>query len=419
MTVGRRAHSAAPPPTRRLHLASPVRRKRLRAARLAVLLIAALATVACGLVAHGTAQTPTVADKPTPIRVLRRAAPRTARQQPTAKELAGERIIYSYAGLRPPASLFAAIRAGEAAGVIFFGPNISSRVQLHGVIDQLQRAARRSVVHAPLLMLTDQEGGEVRRLPGPPLASERQIGAHADGVALAGAAGHQAGLNLASAGMNVNLAPVLDVYHRPGNFIDQFQRSYSSNPRTVADLGAAFIHAQQRTRVAATAKHFPGLGDAAQAQNTDVRPVTLNLPLAELRAVDEAPYQQAIAAGVKLVMTSWAVYPALDPRRPAGLSSTVIQHELRDRLGFRGVAITDGIDAGAVVPYGNLARRGLLAAQAGADLILCAATNPANNTPSLGRTVLNAIASALAHHQISLRSAQQAYARVIALRAQP
>ena len=400
-------------------LASPVRLSRLQAAALAVLLAAALAMAACGVVAHGTAQTSPVPDKVGRAHVVRRPALRTARRAPTVDELAGERIIYSYAGLKPPASLLAAIRAGQAAGVIFFGPNISSRAQLHGVIDQLQRASRTSAVHAPLLMLTDQEGGEVRRLSGPPLASERQIGARADGVAVAGTAGRQAGVNLASVGMNVNLAPVLDVYRQPGNFIDQFQRSYSSNAGTVAALGAAFIGAQQRTRVAATAKHFPGLGDAAQAQNTDVRPVTLNLSLSRLRAVDEAPYRQAIAAGVKLVMTSWAVYPALDPNRPAGLSPLVIQRELRGHLGFRGVTITDGIDAGAVVPYGNLARRGLLAAQAGADLILCAATNPADNTPSLGHTVLTAIASAIAHGQISPSSAQQAYARVIALRAQP
>ena len=391
----------------------------MRHSRLHAVLIPALVLAAWGIVAPSTARTPTVPDKLSRTHVVTRAATRTLRPHPTADKLAGERIIYSYAGLKPPASLLAAIRAGQAAGVIFFGPYISSRAQLHGVIDELQRASRSSAVHAPLLMLTDQEGGQVRRLSGAPLASERQIGAHGDGVALAGTAGRQAGVNLASVGMNVNLAPVLDVYRQPGNFIDQFQRSYSSHAGTVAGLGAAFIDAQQRTGVAATAKHFPGLGDAAQAQNTDARPVTLGLSLSQLRTVDEAPYRQAISAGVKLVMTSWAVYPALDPNRPAGLSPVVIQRELRDHLGFRGVTVTDGIDAGAVVPYGNLARRGLLAAQAGADLILCAATNPANNTPSLGRTVLTAIASAITRGQISPRSAQQAYARVIALRAQP
>ena len=117
----------------------------------------------------------------------------------------------------------------------------------------------------------------------------------------------------------MNLAPVLDVYRTPGNFDDQFQRSYSMNPQTVADLGADFITAQQATGVAATAKHFPGLGTATSAQNTDQRPVTLTVPLTALRTIDEYPYQAAIAAGVKLVLVSWAIYPALDPARPAGM----------------------------------------------------------------------------------------------------
>src|SRR5947208_2918205 len=86
-------------------------------------------------------------------------------------------------------------------------------------------------------------------------------------------------------------------------------------------------HLKQRPGVAATAKHFPGLGAAATNQDTDSRPVTLNVPRHQLRTVDERPYRSAIPAGVKLVMVSWARYPALDKRRPAGLSRTVVQGE--------------------------------------------------------------------------------------------
>jgi beta-N-acetylhexosaminidase len=339
-------------------------------------------------------------------------------QRLSAQQLAGQRIIYSYAGLKPPASLLSAIRAGEAAGVIFFGPNVSSVSQLRGVIAQLQRASLASPLHSKLLMLTDQEGGEVRRLPGAPGLSEKQIGQSANGVSLAAAAGSGAASTLSAAGVNVNLAPVLDVYRARGNFIDEFQRSYSGNPATVARLGGAFIGAQQRKDVAATAKHFPGLGAASRSQNTDLRPVTLNLSLATLRAVDEAPYKSAIAAGVKLVMTSWATYPALDPNRPAGLSPAVIGGELRHRLGFKGVTITDGIDGGAVKPFGSLSRRAVLASSAGADLILCATTNPDNNSPSIGIAARNGIAAALGH-QLGRAAAQQAATRILALRASP
>ena len=340
------------------------------------------------------------------------------------QELAGQRIVYAYAGLKPPASLLTAIRAGEAGGVIFFAPNISSASQLRGVIDELQRASLASPLHDRLLMLTDQEGGEVRRLPGAPIRSEKQIGEAAGGSAAAGTdaagtAGAGAGRNLRGAGINVNLAPVLDVYRQPGNFIDEFQRSYSSNPKTVTALGAAFIAAQQRLGVAATAKHFPGLGSASRSQDTDSGPVTLRSSLSTLRAVDEAPYVSAIAAGVKLVMSSWAVYPALDPHLPAGLSPTVIQSELRGRLRFGGVTITDGIEAGALAPFGSVGNRAVLAASAGDDLILCATTNPDDNTPALGAAARNAIASALGRGGLARGPAEQAATRILALRANP
>ena len=238
---------------------------------------------------------------------------------------------------------------------------------------QLQRAdaSRRNPLRAPLLLMTDQEGGVVRRLPGAPDLSEKQIGQAAGPAAQARLAGAGAAANLRGTGLNVNLAPVLDVYRAAGNFIDQYGRSYSRYPGQVATLGADFIRAQQGGGVAAAAKHFPGLGAAARSQDTDLRPVTLPVPAATLRRVDERPYQAAIAAGVKLVMVSWAVYPALDPGRPAGLSPLVVQGELRQRLGFGGVTITDALEAGALRRYGSIARRGQLAALAGMDLLLC------------------------------------------------
>jgi beta-N-acetylhexosaminidase len=303
--------------------------------------------------------------------------------------------------------------------VIFFAPNVSSRAQLRATIGELQQANASSPVHAPLLMLTDQEGGLVNRLPGPPVLSERAIGASPDGQRLAAQAGSTAGANLTTAGITVDLAPVLDVYKHPGNFIDQYQRSYSMSPATSGRLGRAFITGLQQTRVAATAKHFPGLGAATSKQNTDARPVVLDRSLGELRQIDEAPYRSAIAAGVRLIMISWAIYPALDPRMPAGLSPTVIGNELRARLGFTGVTITDSIGAGALARFGGYGQRGFLAARAGADLILCATTNPDANTPNEGAAVLNSLTSALARHRLGRAAAQQAAARVIELRANP
>jgi beta-N-acetylhexosaminidase len=289
------------------------------------------------------------------------------------RQMAGQRVIYSYGGLRPPAELLRLISHGDAAGVIFFSQNVASTAQITGVVAELERAdaSPQNPVRAPLLLMTDQEGGEIRRVPGAPLLSELQIGESPNPSAAAANAGASAGQNLRGIGINVNLAPVLDVYRTPGDFDDQFQRSYSTNPAVVGELGAAFITAQQRAGVAATAKHFPGLGAAAQGQDTDDIPVTLKLPLATIRGTDELPYKAAIAAGVRLVMVSWAVYPALDPGRPAGLSATIVGGELRQRLGFKGVTITDALEAGALRAFGSYQNRALLAAEAGMDLILC------------------------------------------------
>ena len=305
----------------------------------------------------------------------------------SAQQLAGQRVIYSYPGLTPPASLISLIQHGEAAGVIFFGQNISSEAQIAGVIRQLNRANASSLnpVRAPLLLMTDQEGGQVRRLPGRPYLSEKQIGANplAKAEVLATQAGQGAAANLRGAGMNVNLAPVLDVYRRAGNFDDQFGRSYSMNPAVVSDLGANMIKAQQAGGVAASAKHFPGLGAATASQNTDIKPVTINLPLATIRSIDEAPFQAAITAGVKLIMVSWAAYPAIGAR-PAGLSPNVVQGELRNRLKFTGVTITDALEAGALRSYGSTQNRARFAALAGMDLLLCSAQNVTQGVQARG-----------------------------------
>ncbi|GHF67296.1 beta-N-acetylhexosaminidase [Amycolatopsis bartoniae] len=327
------------------------------------------------------------------------------------RQQAGQRVVYSYSGLTPPQSLLDRIRAGEAAGVIFFGENIQSPQQLAGVVKQLQDANAQSPVQAPLLLMTDQEGGQVRRLPGEPTLSEKQIGQAADPVAAATQAGTGAAQNLAGVGLNVNLAPVLDVYRTEGDFDDHYGRSYSKDPAVVGNLGKAFITAQQQGGVAATAKHFPGLGAATTNQNTDTQPVTLNVPLQTLRTVDEAPYPAAFSAGVKLVMVSWATYPALDAANPAGLSATVVRQELRQRLGFAGVTVTDALEAGSLQAYGATGQRAVAAAAAGMDLILCSARDATQ-----GDDAADALTAAVQSGQLDQADFTAAADRVTALR---
>ncbi len=177
----------------------------------------------------------------------------------SARQLAGQRVIYSYSGRTPPASLLSLIRHGEAAGVIFFAANYSSRSQFTAAVRELDAAnssASNPARAYPLLLMTDQEGGYVRRLPGAPDHSEAWIGERAtasDRAYQARTAGTGAAQNLRGFGLNVNLAPVLDVYRAAGDFDDQYQRSYSMSPAVVSALGADFIRAQQAGGVAATA----------------------------------------------------------------------------------------------------------------------------------------------------------------------
>jgi beta-N-acetylhexosaminidase len=123
------------------------------------------------------------------------------------------------------------------------------------------------------------------------------------------------------------------------------------------------------------------------------------------------PYKAAVGAGAKLIMVSWALYPALDPHRPAGLSSTVVQKELRQRFGFRGVTITDALEAGGLRAFGSTSRRGVLAAGAGMDLLLYSAENV-----NEGINGLNALVSALRSGGLKSADFSASAQRVIALR---
>jgi beta-N-acetylhexosaminidase len=349
--------------------------------------------------------------------IARAATPTTTGRQmaqlgPTQQ--AGQRVIFSYPGPTPPSTLLDMISAGEVGGVIFFGENITSLAQISTVVAELKAANAESPVDAPLLLMTDQEGGLIRRIrPGEPTLSEKQIGASADPTGAAHDAGIGAAQTLAGVGMNTNLAPVLDVFRQAGNFDDQFQRSYSSDANVCAACGAAFITAQQGLGIAATAKHFPGLGAATRSQNTDLTTVTLTQSADEIRNVDELPFGAAIAVRVDMVMTSWAVYPALDPDFPAGLSAAIVQGELRHRLGFRGVTITDALEAGAVAPFGDTGARSVLAAQAGMDVLLCSARDVTQ-----GKAAVQAVAAALQGFQLNPGHSRQALRRVLDLRQQ-
>jgi beta-N-acetylhexosaminidase len=283
----------------------------------------------------------------------------------TPAQLAGQQVVYGFPGTTPPAELEARIRRGEAGAVLLLGGNIAGLEGARALIRRLQSIPRPAGLRAPLLVMVDQEGGLVRRLPGPPARRPEQIGAA--GPAAARAAGAAAGQLLRGVGANADLAPVADVA-RPGSALGHDGRLFGTTARSVAGAAVAFARGLGAGGVAATAKHFPGLG--AARQTTDAAPVRVALPARELRTVDMAPFAALIRRDVPLVMLATAVYPALDPRTPAALSRAIATGELRGRLGFRGVSVTDALDTPALAPVGGPGAVAVRAAGAGSDLVM-------------------------------------------------
>jgi beta-N-acetylhexosaminidase len=280
----------------------------------------------------------------------------------TLRQAVGQHMVFAYDGLRPPRGLRRRIARGEAAGVILFARNVRSPAQVRATMRSLQAIRRPLGLRAPLLVMADQEGGPVRRIPGSPVRAASELRT----AAAAHASGRAAARTLRGAGVNMDLAPVADVA-RAGAALERERRTYGRSAERVSLLASAFAGGLRDGGVLAAAKHFPGFG--AATVNTDIAPVRITTPLRTLRSVDELPFAQLVSAGVDAVMLSTAVYPALDAL-PAALSRRWIGDELRGRLGFRGITVSDDLATPAVDRFGSGGRRVMLAVRAGIDLPL-------------------------------------------------
>jgi beta-N-acetylhexosaminidase len=286
-------------------------------------------------------------------------------------QLAGERLIAGFSGSHPPAKVKTMIEKGELAGVILFDENLGTRHHARRLIRKLQAIKRPKGLRTPLLIMIDQEGGLVKRLSGPPNASAEEMGQR--GKHYSRRQGAKTAKNLEDVGVNVNLAPVLDV-GRPDSSISSEHRSFGSKPGRVIHTAVPFATAMQRHGVAATGKHFPGLG-AAKA-NTDVSVEKIHLSRSRLRRIDEKPYGPFSDKHGKLVMVSSAIYTHFS-HRPASFTKSIATGELRHRIGFSGVSITDTLEGTAVSSFGGPAKVGVAVAKAGVDLLLYVHEGPA------------------------------------------
>jgi beta-N-acetylhexosaminidase len=323
--------------------------------------------------------------------------------QLTRAQLAGQRVVTGFPGSRAPAGVRRMVREGAVAGVILFADNIPSRPAGRRLIASLQAMPRPPKLRDPLLVMVDQEGGLVKRVSGAPSASAREMGER--GPAFSRAQGRHTALNLRNLGVNVNLAPVLDV-GRAGGTIAETDRAFGSTPAAVEASAIPFAEALQAGGVAATAKHFPGFGSARV--NTDFAVQRLGISKPTLRRVDEAPYRPYIAAGGDLVLLSTAIYPAFSAR-PAAFTRAIATGELRGRLGFDGVSITDALESVAVRAFGGAAKAARAGAGAGVDLLLYA-------DPGSARAGHRALSRGLASHALSRGAFERSATRVLRLR---
>jgi beta-N-acetylhexosaminidase len=287
--------------------------------------------------------------------------------------------------------------------VILFTRNVRSAGQVRAAMRSLQAIRRPRGLRAPLIVMVDQEGGPVRRIPGAPARAAASV----TSAEQARSDGRAAARTLRGAGANMNLAPVADI-GRAGAALQRERRTYGGSAAGVAARAGAFARGLRQGGVRATAKHFPGFG--AAAVNTDNAAQQIATPLSTLRSVDEAPFARLIEDRVDAVMISTAVYPALDDR-PAAFSRKWVVGELRERLGFRGVSITDDLGTPAVAAYGTNRNRALLAVEAGIDLPLFSSSYIA------GAQAAEGLLAAARDGRLDATALREGARRVLALRA--
>ena len=287
--------------------------------------------------------------------------------------------------------------------------NIASPKQVRALTAALQALAG----ERRLIVATDQEGGQVARLTPatgfPMVASEASIG-RLDDVSAAAAWGRLIATTLASVGVNLNLAPVVDLDVNPRNpAIGALDRSFSADPAIVAKLAMAEIRAHHESSIATALKHFPGLGSATANTDFGVADVTKTWSRTELE-----PFRAIIAAGAAdAVMAGHLVNRKLDPDHPASLSSAIVTDLLRGELGWDGVVITDDLQAGAITAAFGAEEALALAIEAGNDLLLLA--NQQDYDPAVATKTVDSIERLVRSGRIGVDRLEASRRRVEAL----
>jgi beta-N-acetylhexosaminidase len=301
-------------------------------------------------------------------------------------------------GKAPTRELEALIARG-VAGVIFFSRNVGLPAEVAELTRTVKRLAER-----PLILSLDQEGGQVARLRQgfteiPPM---RAVGA-ARSSELAREIGELLGRELRAVGFDLNYAPVLDVDTNPNNPIIA-ARSFGRTPELVSALGVALAAGLESAGVAACGKHFPGHGDTSQDSHLELP--RLPHSLERLEQVELAPFRAAIQAGIPALMTAHVIFEPLDPVYPATLSRPVLHGLLREKMGYRGLIVSDDIEMRAIADHFGVEETVVRGLNAGVDQFLCC------HTAELAHRAIDAIIHAVEKGAISRETLALANRRI-------
>lgn len=305
------------------------------------------------------------------------------------------------------------VKKYHLGGVILFRENVVTTEQTVRLVDEYKKANE----DYGLLVSIDQEGGIVTRLQsGTDFPGNMALGATRSTV-MAESVGHAIGSELHSLGINMNLAPALDVNNNPDNPVIGV-RSFGEDPQLVADLGTAYIKGLQDSGMAATAKHFPGHGDTAVDSHLGLPSVPHEKE--RLLEVELYPFQQAINNNIDAILTAHVTFPKIDPTTviskkdgteinlPATLSYEVLTNLVRKEMGFKGVISTDALNMKAIVDHFGPVDTAIRAVNAGTDIVLM---------PVGLEEVANGLYEAVDNGEITEKRLNQSVERLLTLKA--
>jgi beta-N-acetylhexosaminidase len=297
------------------------------------------------------------------------------------ERMAGQRLMVGFEGKQLDPQLKLLIRDLKVGGIILFSQNVETPGQVKKLCGAVQEYARTNG-QPPLLIAIDQEGGQVARLKEP--FTQFQGNSAMKNVADAAYFARTTATELAEAGINMNLAPVMDV--APENIASiMAARSFGPDPLWVSKLGLTVISQLQQNNIMAVAKHFPGIGRTVADSHIDLP--SCECDLAELESCDLIPFADSIQQKVAGIMLSHVIYNKIDLRWPASLSQRIALELLRKRMRFSGISMTDDLDMGAIEKHYGIKTVIRQILQAGIDMTLIC--HPGPNIEIAYKEILN------------------------------